>query len=189
MHARKDAVDILKDDHRHVKGLFDSYATLCADDASGSEKSAMAGAICLALSIHAQVEEELFYPAVRAALGERAMLDLAEVEHSSAKDLISRISAMRPPDPLYDALVAQLGRIIELHVRMEEDLVFVAARRSRVDLSALGDRIEARKIMLLVEYRRIPGGALRYDIAGDPIGRRALLRSPADERMRARVTA
>ena len=189
MHARKDAVEILKDDHRYVKGLFDAFARQCACDASESEKSAKADAICLALSIHAQVEEEIFYPAVRAALGDSGMLDYADVEHSSAKDLISRLSAMRPSAPNYDARVAVLGQTVDHHVKGEEDVMFAAVRRSRIDLIALGDLLEARKTRLLVEYRSIPGGALRYDIAGDPIGRRSLPRSSTDGLARAQVPA
>lgn len=189
MHARKDAVEILKDDHLYVKGLFDWFAKLRACDASASEKSAMVGAICLALSIHAQVEEELFYPAVRAALGDSGMLDRVDVEHSSAKELISGISAMRPSDPLHDASVAALGRTIDLHVRTEEEVMFAAVRRSRIDLSALGDLLAARKSRLLIEYRGIPGGALRYDIAGDPIGRRTPHRSSNGELLRASAPA
>lgn len=189
MHVRKDAVEILKDDHRYVKGLFDAFAKLCACEASESEKSAKAGSICLALNIHAQVEAEIFYPAVRAALGDSGMLDYADVQHSSAKDLISRISAMQPSAPNYDARVAVLAQTVDHHVKGEEEIMFAAVRRSRIDLIALGDLIEARKSRLLVAYRTIPGGALRYDIVGDPIGRRALLRSSSGEMMRARVPA
>ncbi len=98
----------------------------------------LAEQICQMLTVHATAEEEIFYPAVRAADVDEDLLDEAEVEHASAKDLIAQIQSMSPEDDLYDAKVTVLGEYINHHVEEEEGEMFPKARRAKVDLVGLG---------------------------------------------------
>ena len=169
MIATQDALDLLQADHNQLKGLFDSFDQLCQRQTSVFEKAAMARAICMYLSIHTQVEAELFYPALRGAVG-AAVFPHRTAAEPLTKDLIARISAMQPADPLCDARVAVLGSAIAHHVLYEEREIFPMARRSCVDLQALGARMQARKSALLAEYTEMAGGAGRFDEAQDPVG-------------------
>jgi hemerythrin superfamily protein len=178
MTSRQDAVDSLKADHTDVKGLFEAYKSLCERQASDVEKSAVAEEICLSLSIHAQVEEEIFYPAVRAAIGDDALMDEAQVEQSGAKDLIAQISALKPSDPLYDAKVTVLGEGIDHHVKEEHSRMFPKARKTNIDLMALGARLQARKNELMAEYKNMLGRTGRDDENADPVGRQAQAELP-----------
>lgn len=148
--APGDAIALLKADHREVKGWFQDYEGL-KDDAA---KAALAGKICAALKVHAKIEEEIFYPAARAATKDNDLLDEATVEHAAAKDLIAQIEAMAAGDDLYDAKVKVLGEQIEHHVKEEEDEMFPEARGSAMDLKALGDRMAARKKELMAQPPR-----------------------------------
>ncbi|MCW2404828.1 hemerythrin superfamily protein [Sphingobium sp. B1D7B] len=142
-----DAIKLLKDDHKEVKGFFDQYADL-EDDA---EKQALADKICLALTVHAQIEEEIFYPAAREAIDDDDLLDEAEVEHASAKQLIAEIQAMKAGDRLFDAKVTVLGEYVEHHVEEEEQEMFAESRESELDLKALGAELAARKAELMAQ--------------------------------------
>ena len=97
----------------------------------------------------AQIEEEIFYPEVREAIDGEALLDEAEVEHATAKDLIRQISEMSPDNDLYDARVTVLGEYIDHHVKEEREEIFVKARRARLDLVAMADELSQRKTELL----------------------------------------
>ena len=101
----QDAIALLKADHREVKAMFQQFEKTEGD----AEKQALATKICMALTVHAQIEEEIFYPAAYEALDEDDLLDEAEVEHASAKHLIEEIEASSPDKPLYDAKVKVLG--------------------------------------------------------------------------------
>ena len=171
MTIRQDAVQLLKSDHRDVKGLFEAYQALCDRQASHVEKMAVAQEICLSLSVHAQIEEELFYPAVRKAIGEDALMDEALVEQAGAKDLIAQISTMKASDPLYDAKLTVLGVAIDHHVQEEHDEMFPKARNATIDLMALGARMQDRKEVLLAEYKNMLGRTDVENEAGDPVGR------------------
>ena len=159
MIKQHDAVDLLQAGHRDIKGLFEAFKSMCLRDTTGVEKAALAGAICISLSIHAQVEEEIFYPALREAVGDDAMLDEAEVEHLAVKDQIARISAMQPADTLFDARVSVLAALVGRHLQAEEADIFPLARASNVDLIALGATMQARKSALLAEFKDLAGGA------------------------------
>jgi hemerythrin superfamily protein len=141
-----DAVDLLTDDHRKVEELFDEYESM-KDDAQDEEKEERVANICLELTIHATLEEELFYPAAREALEaeDSDMLDEAEVEHSMVKELIAQLSEMSATEPLYDAKVKVLSEYVKHHVQEEEGEIFPALRDSDLDLDALGGEIETRK--------------------------------------------
>lgn len=141
----QDAIALLKADHREVKAMFTEFEKTEGDE----EKQALAGRICAALKVHAQIEEEIFYPAAYDALEEDDLLDEAEVEHASAKDLIAQIEASSPAEPLYDAKVKVLGEYIDHHVQEEEKELFPECRDSEMDLKALGEQLKARKEELL----------------------------------------
>nr|WP_315219745.1 hemerythrin domain-containing protein [uncultured Duganella sp.] len=139
-----DAIELLTQDHKTVKELFEKYENL--SDRSTASKKKLATQICLELTKHATAEEEIFYPAVREASGETEdLVDEATVEHASAKDLIAQILEMEPGDDLYDAKVKVLSEQIEHHVEEEEKEMFPKARKAKLDLAALGEAIAARK--------------------------------------------
>lgn len=139
----QDAITLLTEDHEQVKSMFEQYEEL--GDRAHASKQKLALQICTELTKHAVAEEEIFYPAVRAATKDEDMLDEAIVEHASAKDLIAQIIAMDPKDDLYDAKVKVLGELIEHHVKEEEEEMFPKARKAKLDLMALGEAIATRK--------------------------------------------
>lgn len=145
------AIDILLDDHKKVKKLFKEFDKI-KDDGSAEEKQALAQEICMELTLHAQVEEEVFYPAAREVV-EEDMINEAGVEHASAKDLIEQIQLLDPSDPMFDAKVTVLGEYIEHHVKEEENELFPKVKKSKLDLEALGEEMnslkEARQMQLL----------------------------------------
>lgn len=152
--AGKDACDLLDADHRAVKKMFKEYEELTGSRARGAaqKKLELAHQICLELSVHAQVEEEIFYPALRAAIKDTDLLDEAEVEHQTAKDLIAQIEQAAEPDDMFDAKVKVLGEYIDHHVKEERGEIFPKARAARkLDLVTMRDEIEARKEELMSE--------------------------------------
>ncbi len=169
-----DAVALLSADHEAIAQLFRAFRSLAERDAAAdAEKAALAEQICMHLSVHAQLEEEIFYPAVRDAIDDDALMDEAEVEHAAAKDLIADISSMHPGDSLFDATVAVLGDYVAHHVKDEQRLIFAKAKRARLDLHELGAELAARKQLLLNEYGR-QSARLRWDDEdADPVGSRA----------------
>jgi hemerythrin superfamily protein len=149
--ARADATTLLMKDHKDVKALFKRYDKLMKADAGGSERQALATTICQMLKVHARIEEEIFYPAVREAGVDEDMMDEADVEHASAKDLIAQIQSMGPDDDLYDAKVTVLGEYINHHVEEEEGQMFPKARRAKVDMAGLLAQLQQRKAALMGE--------------------------------------
>ena len=115
------------------------------DDGSGEEKAAIVQQICMELTVHAELEEEFFYPAVREQIGDDDLMDEAEVEHAGAKDLIAQLESMEPDDDLYDAKVTVLGEQIDHHVKEEEGEMFPKVKKAKVDTSALGAEMASRK--------------------------------------------
>lgn len=146
---KNDAVDLLDADHVAVKKLFNAYKKLCENDGSPDEKQELAEQICQELTVHAQLEEEIFYPQVREAIDDDDLLDEAEVEHASAKDLIAQISSMEPEEDKYDAKVTVLGEYIDHHVEEEREEMFVKARKTKLDLVAMAEQIKQRKAELM----------------------------------------
>jgi hemerythrin superfamily protein len=149
----QDAVQLLTADHREVKALFKQYQKLADGDAEASERPALAETICDMLTVHATIDEEIFYPAAREALDEDGddLLDEAEVEHASAKDLIAQIKDMGPDDDLYDAKIKVLGEYIDHHVQEEESEMFPKTKKSDMDLVELGAELHTRKSELTAE--------------------------------------
>jgi hemerythrin superfamily protein len=128
-----------------VDELFGRYEDL-TDDA---DKKAVATEICIALKVHTQIEEEIFYPAAREATGDADLLDEAAVEHAGAKTLIAEIEAMRPGQPLYDAKITVLGEQVRHHVDEEEEDLFPEVRQTKLDLDKLGAKMATRKSELM----------------------------------------
>ena len=149
---KNDAVDLLDGDHIAVKKLFTAYKKLCDNDAPAETKRELAALICKELTVHAQIEEEIFYPELRESIEGGVLLDEAEVEHATAKDLIRQISEMSPDEDLYDARVTVLGEYIDHHVKEEREQIFVKARKSRLDLVVMADELSQRKMELLEAY-------------------------------------
>ena len=150
-----DAIKLLTDDHKEVQALFKAYQKLVADDGEDDLREQLAQDICAKLTIHATIEEEIFYPAARDSLEDEEgddLLDEAEVEHASAKELIAQIAEGSAADELYDAKVKVLGEYIAHHVKEEEKELFPKVQQSALDLDALGDELSARKAELLVEF-------------------------------------
>ena len=146
--SQKDAIKLLTDDHAKVKKLFREYEKLTKkEDQEGKEE--LAQQICKELTIHAQLEEEIFYPAAREAIKDDDLLNEALVEHSSAKDLISEIKSMKIEDPMYDAVVTVLGEYVNHHVQEEEEKMFPKVQKSKMDLEGIGNEIAERKEELM----------------------------------------
>jgi len=157
--AKPDACSLLDADHRKVKGLFKDYEKLTHSRAAGAadKKRELAMQICMELTVHAQIEEEIFYPALREAVGKATeMLEEAEVEHASAKDLIAQIQEATDIDEKFDAKVKVLGEYIDHHVKEERGEMFEKARATRgLDLMALRDALQARKDELMSEQEAL----------------------------------
>jgi len=147
--ASGDAVALLTNDHADVAELFEEYEALVESDAGDDRRQALAERICALLTAHATVEEEIFYPAARQALDEQDLLDEAEVEHATAKDLVEQIQSMEPDDDLYDAKVKVLGEYVNHHVQEEEGELFPQVRDAELDLDSLGAEMSARQEELL----------------------------------------
>ena len=152
--GQKDACDLLDADHRAVKKMFKEYEELTNSRArnTAQKKMELARQICQELTVHAQIEEEIFYPALRGAMKDTDLLDEAEVEHQSAKDLIAQIEEAGEADDKFDAKVTVLGEYIDHHVKEERGEIFPKARSARkLDLVAMRDELEARKEELMAE--------------------------------------
>jgi len=139
-----DAISLLTEDHKKVKKLFKSYEQCSKkDDVEG--KLDIARQIFEELTIHTMIEEEIFYPAARAAIKDDDMLNEAKVEHATAKDLIAQLEEMDGDDPLYDAKITVLSEYIDHHVKEEESEMFPKAKKAKMDLEGLGVQMLERK--------------------------------------------
>lgn len=144
--APRDAIALLKQDHRMVEALFDEF-----EEADESEQSSLATRICQMLTVHTQIEEELLYPQAKEAFGEEedAMVYEAEIEHGSAKELIAKVEAGTPEDPEFKPLVKVLGEYVKHHVKEEEKEMFPALKETELDLKELGVQLAHRKMELM----------------------------------------
>lgn len=147
-----DACTFLDTDHKAVKKLFKAYEELTHSKARDvdQKKRELAQEICQELTVHATIEEEIFYPALREALKETDALAEAEVEHAGAKYLIAQIEAMDQADEMFDAKVKVLGEYIDHHVKEERNQIFPKARAARgLDLVAMREELQSRKEVLM----------------------------------------
>ncbi|MFC3070362.1 hemerythrin domain-containing protein [Phenylobacterium soli] len=146
---QKDAIQLLKADHREVEKLFGQF-----EKASGeARKRQLADRICMELTIHTQIEEEIFYPASREFLKDDEIVNEAIVEHQAAKDLIEQIRGMDASDEMFDAKVTVLQEQIEHHVEEEEKEYFPQCQKSDMDLKALGEQLMQRKKQLQAQMK------------------------------------
>ena len=182
MNFKLDAVGLLKAEHRQIEKLFMNFEAHCVREASGRQKRAVAMQICDALTLHAQIEEGLFYPEVRSAISDDGLMNEAQVEHTVAHDLIIQISIMHPMEPLYDAKVIVLGKIVSHHFEEEESDMFPAALSAALDLEELAARMARRRKSIVEELARVRSNGRFSYRAG-----RAALRPEADEQACATV--
>lgn len=147
----KDACHLLDSDHRAVKKMFKEYEELTSSKARDARERKMdlAREICLQLTVHAQIEEEIFYPAAGRAIEDEEMIDEAIVEHASAKKLIAEIETMRAGQDMFDAKVKVLCEQVDHHVKEEEKELFPECRKAGLDLEGLGERLQQRKMELM----------------------------------------
>ena len=150
---KNDAIDLLDADHIAVKKQFQAFNKLAEDKAPASKRKALADEICRALTVHTQIEEEIFYPAARAAIHDDPMFDEATVEHASAKELIAQIEDMGADEALFDAKVIVLGEYIDHHVKEEREEMFPKARASKMDLVDIRDQLAALKQELMAQEK------------------------------------
>jgi len=143
-----DAIDLLDADHKLAQKMFLDYLAMSENGAPPEEKRKLALKICQDLTVHTQYEEEIFYPAVREAIGDDALMDEALLEHAQAKEMIARIQAMSPEDAEYDDTVKQLFMAIMDHVMEERYEIFLKARYSSADLRGMVPALYARKMEL-----------------------------------------
>ena len=136
------ALTLLTQDHKLVQELFDKFEKTKSEE----KKEEIAAQIVNELKIHAQIEEEIFYPAAREAIEDTDLLDEATVEHQSAKDLIAQIEGEGPDGELFEAKVKVLGEYIKHHVKEEQNELFPEVRKAKeLDLDELGEQLQARK--------------------------------------------
>ncbi|MBL8839758.1 MAG: hemerythrin domain-containing protein [Alphaproteobacteria bacterium] len=147
--APLDALKLLKADHDEVAALLDKYEGL-GERTKAPTKHKLALDICGKLTVHATIEEEIFYPAVKEAVDEAEdLLAEAEVEHGSLKDLIAKIERQDGEGAEFDALVTVLGEYVRHHVKEEQNELFPKVRKSDLDLAKLGAALAERKQQLM----------------------------------------
>jgi hypothetical protein len=152
----QDAIALLKADHRQVEDWFEQFEKARTD----GRKLELATDICNALKVHTTIEEEIFYPAFLEATEDKDMHHEAEIEHDGAKKLIAEIEASSPDDDYYDSKVKVLSEMIKHHVKEEEQPggMFAEARKSDMDLDALGVQMAQRKAELEGQIADVPMG-------------------------------
>jgi len=145
------AFDVLEEDHREVEEWFDEYDEL--RDSDEDRKAELAEKICLALKVHTQIEEEIFYPQAREATKDNDLIDEAVVEHATVKNLIDEIEAMEVGDEFYDAKIRVLGEMVKQHIKEEEDELFPELQSTKMDLDSVGKKLAERKQDLMAEMQ------------------------------------
>lgn len=141
--VHKDATAMLRADHKMVSGLFADYSKA----RSTARKAQLVARICTELAVHAQVEEEIFYPAVKRALRDRVLVPEASVEHASLRSLMREVEGVAPHGEMFDAKIKVLAEYVKHHVKEEQ--MFPQARASKLDMVALGSALASRKLELL----------------------------------------
>ena len=145
--APKDAIALLKADHEAVSQMFVEYEK----SRSVANKKALVAEICTALIAHMQIEEEIFYPAVKTALKDKLLVPEGKVEHTGLKDLIAQLQGVEPDGEMYDAKVKVLSEHVKHHVKEEHEEMFPKAKASSLDMADLGARMAARKDDLMAQ--------------------------------------
>ena len=143
----KDAIALLVADHEAVSLLFAEYER----SRSVPDKKALVAEVCMALSVHAQIEEEIFYPAVKTALKDKMLVPEAAVEHAGVKGLIAQLEADETEGEMYEAKVKVLSEYVKHHVKEEQNEMFPKVKASSLDMAELGARMAARKDELMAQ--------------------------------------
>ncbi|MEJ7929432.1 hemerythrin domain-containing protein [Ramlibacter sp. AN1015] len=138
---QKDAITLLDDDHKKVEQLFKDFQS----ETDRGRKEHIVRTICTELTVHTQIEEEIFYPAFRQKVGDKDVADDAVHEHQEAKQLVSKLESQG----VKDDMVLELQKLIEHHVQDEREKMFPQSRSAGMDLDALGTRLEQRKQELM----------------------------------------
>ena len=154
--AKMDAIAMLIADHKKVQKAFKDFEKL-KEGNNKRAKSDIVRQTCADLTVHATVEEEIFYPAARKAIKDADLMDEATVEHAGAKDLIAQLESMQPGDDLYDAKFTVLGESIDHHGKEEQNEMFPKVRKTKLDLNALGEQMAQRKAEL--ESKALPAAS------------------------------
>jgi len=141
--SQPDALEFLKSQHREVEDLFKQFEKL-GDEGPSEEKEPIVRMACEKLTVHASIEEEIFYPAAREIDDVESLLNEAEVEHNTAKDLIATLDSMDASDPMFSATFTVLSEYIKHHVKEEEGELFTKVKKSDLDLDALGQELAAQ---------------------------------------------
>ncbi|MDQ2735502.1 MAG: hemerythrin domain-containing protein [Pseudomonadota bacterium] len=141
----QEATALLRADHKKVSALFADFKKA----RSANRKKLIVAQICTELTVHAQIEEEIFYPAVKAALKDHELVPEANVEHQSVKDLIAQVKDVEPDGEMYDARIQVMGEFVKHHVKEEQNEMFPRAKKTKLDMMALGERMAERKAQLL----------------------------------------
>lgn len=143
----QDAIAMLRADHKLVSELFDEYEK----SRSTPKKKQLVAKICNELSVHAQVEEEIFYPAVKMAIKDKELIPEATVEHATVKDLIAQVEGVEPDGEMFDAKIKVLSEYIKHHVKEEQNEMFPKAKASSLDMAELGAKMAQRKSELMAQ--------------------------------------
>lgn len=145
--APQEATALLRADHKRVSALLEQYEKVRAP----GKKKDLVAEICKELTVHAQVEEEIFYPAVKQALKDHELVPEARVEHETLKSLIAQVKDADADDEMFDARIQVLSEYVKHHVKEEQDEMFPKARATKLDMVELGARMAVRKEELLAQ--------------------------------------
>jgi hemerythrin-like domain-containing protein len=148
-----DAIDMLKQDHDKVERAFKEFEKMDRQETETCRQ--LIETVCEDLKVHTTLEEEIFYPAVREAIEDEDLMNEAAVEHETAKMLIEQLENMRTDDPNYFATFTVLGEYVKHHIKEEQGEMFPAAKKAKVDLDSLGERMRARKEELISQAETV----------------------------------
>jgi hemerythrin-like domain-containing protein len=143
----QNAIALLRADHKKVSELFEQYEKARSPDKKGT----IVAQICTELGVHAQIEEEIFYPAVKQALKDKELVPEALVEHGSLKSLIAQVEGVKPDGEMFDAKIKVMSEFVKHHVKEEQEEMFPKAQKTALDMDELGLQLAQRKEQLLME--------------------------------------
>ena len=151
---KRDALDLLKEDHKRVDKLFRDFESVDRDDPDAVQE--LVEIACMELQIHSILEEEIFYPAVRAKVEQddqeqQDLLNEAEVEHETVDDIIAKLQELEPDDAMYAAYFNVLSEYVKHHVQEEETTLFPSVKSMQLDLQQLGEDMRLRREELFAE--------------------------------------
>lgn len=141
----QEATKLLRADHKLVNDLFEQYESAT----STKKKKELVAQICTELTVHAQIEEEIFYPAVKRALKDKELIPEATVEHNTLKQMIAEVEGKEPDGEMFDAKIKVMSEYVKHHVKEEQNEIFPKAKDSKLDMMELGAQLMERKEELL----------------------------------------